>query len=76
MSRLSHKAAVFAASAGLAFAGIAAPVAAAGHNHHWSTAKCDRKAAHWTRSHRHPTQRQIKRENRNLAKHGCTNTVS
>jgi hypothetical protein len=67
-----------ATTAALAFGGIAAPVVAKGHQGHhktWSAAKCNKKAAQWQKAHRHPSAKQTAKENRNLAKHGCANTV-
>lgn len=80
MSDLVRKGAVLATSAALALSGAAVPAVAKPHSnkgHHktWSAAKCDKHAAHWKKSHKHPSAKQTNKENKFLAKHGCTNTV-
>jgi hypothetical protein len=78
MSGLFGKSALVATTVLLACGTIAGPVAAKGHRGHhnpWTTRQCTRQAARWSKAHKHPTTKQTARENLNLAKHGCANTV-
>lgn len=77
MRGLTRKAALFAATATLAFSGVAATGMAdnSGHHEHWTQKQCANQLSRWQKAHKNPTAKQKKQENSLLKKHDCNERV-